>query len=142
MTTIFPDDLDPVLVERLVASGGGELARTMGIEFLSLSASESVATMPVVGNRQVTGIVHGGAYVVLGETLGSVSASIHGGPDKVAVGIEINASHSRSAGAGLVTATCTAISLGRTLATHEIVVRDEAGKRLSTIRMTNLLREL
>jgi uncharacterized protein (TIGR00369 family) len=137
-----PDGLDPELVERLVSSGGGELAVKMGIEFLELSASHSVARMPVEGNRQVVGLLHGGAHVVLGESLGSVSSAIHAGPGRYAVGIEINATHSRSATEGFVTATCEALVLGRTLCTHEIVIRDEAGDRCSTVRMTNLLREL
>lgn len=140
--TIFPDNLDPRLVERLVASGGGDLARKLGIVFLELSAEHSVATMPVEGNTQVVGILHGGAHVVLGESLGSISSAIHAGPGRVAMGIEINATHSRSISSGMVTATCTALSLGRTLATHEIVVRDEEGRRLSTVRMTNFLKDL
>ena len=139
--TTFPADLDPLLYERLISSGGGALAQKMGIVFLELSAERSVATMPVEGNTQVVGILHGGAHVVLGETLGSVSSAIHGGPNRIAVGIEINASHSRSVSSGLVTATCTAVNLGRTLATHEIVVRDESGRRLSTVRMTNFLKD-
>lgn len=138
--TNFPADLDPALVERLVSSGGGALAQKMGIEFLEISAERSVATMPVEGNTQVVGILHGGAHVVLGESLGSISSAVHAGPGRVAVGIEINATHSRSVSSGVVTATCTALNLGRTLATHEIVVRDEAGRRLSTVRMTNFLK--
>ena len=139
--TLYPPNLDPALVERLVASGGGDLARKMGIDFLELSADHSVATMPVEGNTQVVGILHGGAHVVLGESLGSVSSAIHAGPGRIAVGIEINATHSRSVDSGIVTATCTSLVLGRTLATHEIVVRDDEGRRLSTIRMTNFLRD-
>jgi 1,4-dihydroxy-2-naphthoyl-CoA hydrolase len=140
--TIFPDNLDPRLVERLVSSGGGDLTKKLGIEFIELSAAHSVATMPVAGNTQVVGILHGGAHVVLGESLGSISSAIHAGPGRVAMGIEINATHSRSISSGIVTATCTALSLGRTLATHEIVVRDEEGRRLSTVRMTNFLTDL
>ncbi|TAL45133.1 MAG: hotdog fold thioesterase [Salinibacterium sp.] len=113
----------------------------MGIEYLELSASHSVATMPVEGNRQVVGILHGGAHVVLGESLGSLSAAIHAGRDRIAMGIEVNASHSRAVSSGIVTATCDAISLGRTLATHEIVIRDDQGRRLSTVRITNFLRD-
>ncbi|WP_240034713.1 PaaI family thioesterase [Glaciihabitans arcticus] len=139
--TTFPENLPPELVERLVTSGGGELARKMNIEFLELSAEHSVASMPVEGNTQVIGLLHGGAHVVLGESLGSVSSAIHAGAGRYAVGIEINATHSRSVTSGIVTATCTALVLGRTLATHEIVVRDEDGRRLSTIRMTNMLRD-
>lgn len=138
--TTFPDNLAPELVERLVTSGGGALTTKMGIEFLELSAELSVARMPVEGNTQVVGLLHGGAHVVLGESLGSISSAIHAGPDRYAVGIEINATHSRSVTEGWVTGTCTALVLGRTLATHEIVIRDESGRRLSTVRMTNMLR--
>jgi 1,4-dihydroxy-2-naphthoyl-CoA hydrolase len=136
-----PDDLDPELVARLVSTHGGELAVKMGIDFLELSASHSMARMPVEGNRQVIGLLHGGAHVVLGESLGSVSSAIHAGPGRYAVGIEINATHSRSITDGFVVATCDALVLGRTICTHEIVVRDEAGNRLSTVRMSNLLRD-
>jgi 1,4-dihydroxy-2-naphthoyl-CoA hydrolase len=142
MPVILPPDLDPELIARLGDSGGGELPRKMGIEFLELSAAYSVARMPVEGNRQVVGLLHGGAHVVLGESLGSISSAIHAGPGRVAMGIEINASHSRSATEGWVTGTCTALVLGRTLATHEIVVTDEKGNRLSTVRMTNILKDL
>ncbi|MFT6973941.1 MAG: 1,4-dihydroxy-2-naphthoyl-CoA hydrolase [Pontimonas sp.] len=137
--TIFPSDMEPELVERLIATGGGELAQKMGIEFLELSAEHSVATMPVSGNRQVVGLLHGGAHVVLAESLGSMSSAIHAGPGRIAVGIEINATHSKAITEGVVTATCEALSLGRSLATHQITMRDEAGKRLSTVRMTNFL---
>jgi uncharacterized protein (TIGR00369 family) len=139
--TLLPPDLDPELIERLVGTGGGALCRKMGIEFLELSAERSVATMPVEGNTQVIGLLHGGAHVVLGESLGSISSAIHGGPDRYAVGIEINATHSRSVTEGVVTATCTALVLGRTLCTHEIVITDSDGRRLSTVRMTNMLRD-
>ncbi len=137
--TILPDNLDPELYERLIGTGGGALTAKMGITFLELGASRSVATMPVEGNTQVIGLLHGGAHVVLGESLGSISSAIHAGPGRYAVGIEINASHSRSVTSGLVTGTCTALVLGRRLATHEIVMTDEEGRRLSNVRMTNML---
>ncbi|WP_246287164.1 MULTISPECIES: PaaI family thioesterase [Schumannella] len=137
----MPPDLDPELVDRIVNTKGGSLSVKMGIEFLELSAERSVARMPVEGNQQVIGLLHGGAHVVLGESLGSISAAIHAGPGRYAVGIEINATHSRSVTEGWVTGTCTALQLGRTLCTHEIVNTDEQGRRLSTIRITNLLRD-
>ena len=137
----LPDGLDPELLARLVESRGGALTRKMDVEFIELSAEHSVARMPVAGNTQVIGLLHGGAHVVLGESLGSVSSAIHAGPGRIAMGIEINATHSRSISEGIVTATCDALVLGRTLATHEIVVRDQEGRRLSTIRMTNILRD-
>jgi uncharacterized protein (TIGR00369 family) len=134
--------MDPALIERLVDTQGGELAQKMGIELVELGAERSVARMPVEGNRQVVGLLHGGAHVVLAESLGSMSAAIHAGPDKIAVGIEINATHSRSVTEGVVEATCEALVLGRTLATHQITIRDEAGNRLSTVRMTNYIRDV
>lgn len=134
------DDLHPELQERF-ANGGGELTQKMGIEYLELSASRSVARMPVVGNRQVVGILHGGAHVVLGESLGSLSAAIHAGPGRYAVGVDVNATHTRSISEGWVTATCTAISLGRTICVHEVAIDNDEGQRLSTVRITNLLRD-
>ena len=136
-----PEGLDPALIERLVATQGGELARKMGIELVTLGAELSIARMPVEGNRQVVGLLHGGAHVVLAESLGSMSSAIHAGPDKIAVGIEINATHSRSVTEGIVEATCEALVLGRTLATHQITIRDDAGNRLSTVRMTNFIKD-
>ena len=119
--------------------GLGALAVKMGIEMTEFSLDRAVATMPVEGNTQPADLMHGGAYVVLGETLGSMSANLHAGPGRLAVGIEINASHNRSATSGLVTGICTPIHLGRTLATHEIVITDDQGRRCSTIRITNLI---
>lgn len=139
--TVFPEDLDPELIARLIDTKGGQLVQNMGIEFQKLTAEESIATMPVEGNRQVIGLLHGGAHVVLGESLGSLSSAIHAGPGRIAVGIEINATHSRSISDGVVTGTCRAIVLGRTLCTHEIVMTDEQGRRLSTVRMTNFLKD-
>lgn len=137
----LPENLDPELYRRLVETKGGALTVKMGVEYLELSAEHSVARMPVEGNTQVVGILHGGAHVVLGESLGSISSAIHAGPGRMAMGIEINATHSRSISEGWVTATCDALVLGRTLATHEIVIRDDEGRRLSTVRMTNILRD-
>ena len=139
--TTFPPDLDPELISRLIDTRGGQLVQRMGIEFQKLTAEESFATMPVEGNRQVIGLLHGGAHVVLGESLGSLSSAIHAGPGRIAVGIEINATHSRSVSEGVVTGTCRALVLGRTLCTHEIVMTDEQGRRLSTVRMTNYLKD-
>ena len=133
---------DPGLAEvEIDTAHGGQLVQRMGIEFRKLTAEESIATMPVEGNRQVIGLLHGGAHVVLGESLGSLSSAIHAGPGRIAVGIEINATHSRAVSDGIVTGTCRALVLGRTLCTHEIVMTDEQGRRLSTVRMTNYLKD-
>ena len=134
----IPEDVEPNLAE-LLRNAGATLEDRLGIELLELSAERSVAVMPVAGNTQYAGILHGGAHGVLAEGLASVAAAVHAGPGRSARGIEVSASHSRSASEGRVTATCTAISLGRTLCVHEVVVRDEKDRRLSTVRVTNLL---
>lgn len=121
--------------------GVGGLARAMGIRFTELSPARAVATMPVAPNTQPGGLLHGGAHCVLAETLASTAASAHAGPGRYAVGVDINATHQRAVSSGTVTATCTALHLGTTLTVHEVVVTDEQGRRLSTARVTNLLRE-
>jgi 1,4-dihydroxy-2-naphthoyl-CoA hydrolase len=130
--------------ERMIRSRGlGSLADRMGIEFLELSTEHSVATMPAEGNRQPFGLIHGGAYVVLAETLGSFAANFYAIPlGKMAVGIEISASHSHSVTSGIVTGVCDVIHVGGSLVTHEIVITDEEGRRVSTVRITNFLKAL
>ena len=122
--------------------GMGALAEKMGIEFTEFSVERSVATMPVEGNTQPVGLLHGGAYVVLGESLGSMAANLAAGPGKLAVGVDINATHTRSATTGTVTGVCTPIHLGRSMTVHEVVVSDDQGRRCSTIRITNMIKDL
>jgi uncharacterized protein (TIGR00369 family) len=117
----------------------GELDTKMGVRIIEQSAERVVATMPVEGNRQSFGLLHGGASVAFAEALGSWAAVIHAGPGRTAVGVDINATHHRSARSGLVTGVATAIRLGRTVASHEIVVSDDEGNRLCTARITNLI---
>jgi len=115
----------------------GTLNDKMGIEITELSPERIVATMPVEGNQQPYGLLHGGASVVLAETLGSVGSAMHArGLDKVAVGVDINATHHRAARSGVVTAVATPIHLGRSTAAFEIVVSDDRGKRVCTSRIT------
>jgi uncharacterized protein (TIGR00369 family) len=121
--------------------GVGELGIAMGIELDELTAERATARMPVMGNRQPFGLIHGGANAVLAETLGSMAAAVHAGPGRYPVGIELNATHHRSAANGYVYATATSLSLGRTLATHEIVIVDENGKLTCTARLTCFLRD-
>ncbi|HCD3017116.1 PaaI family thioesterase [Corynebacterium striatum] len=116
----------------------GELDKKMGVEVVEQSPEKVVATMPVEGNTQSFGLLHGGAMACLAEAVGSWAAVIHASTlGKVAVGVDINATHHASGRAGLVTATATAIKLGRTLCSHEVVITDEVGKRLCTARITN-----
>jgi 1,4-dihydroxy-2-naphthoyl-CoA hydrolase len=124
----------------LSATNGGTLGEKMGIEFIEVSARRVVARMPVAGNTQPFGLLHGGASVVLAETLGSIGAMLHAGEGQIAVGIEINATHHRAARAGFVTGTATALSLGRTLATYEVLITDDDGNRVCTSRITCLIR--
>ena len=119
--------------------GSGALDNKMGIEFLEASPQRLVARMPVEGNTQPFGLLHGGANVVLAESLGSVGTSLHAGPDRKIVGVDINATHHKSATGGFVTGVATAISLGKTLCVYEIVITNEAGERTCTSRITCLI---
>ena len=78
-----------------VTTAEGTLAHSMGIKILSASGTEVVATMPVAGNVQPYGLLHGGASCVLAETIGSLAAALHAGPGRVVVGIEISATRHR-----------------------------------------------
>src|SRR3954453_21605487 len=119
----------------------GELNERLGVVFLEATPERVVATMPGEGNRQPYGLLHGGASVALGETLGSTLAALNCPPERSAVGIEINATHHRSALSGLVTGVCTPLNVGRTLVTSEIVVTDDQARRVCTVRLPCLLRE-
>jgi len=126
-------------VEEFVAQmpeGMGGLNDKLGIELVEVSAERVVATMPVEGNTQPYGLLHGGASVALAETLGSVGSALHAHPDRIAVGVDINATHHRAATGGTVTGTATAVHLGRTMASYEVVVSDERGRRVCTSRIT------
>jgi 1,4-dihydroxy-2-naphthoyl-CoA hydrolase len=117
------------------------LAGRMGIKIIEASPDRVVATMPVAGNTQPYGILHGGASCVLAESIGSLGAALQAGPDRFTVGIEINATHHRSASSGLVTGVATLAHGGRTMSTFEIVITDEQGKRLCTARLSCLHRD-
>ena len=128
--------------ELFVTGGGGRLGERMGIEVIEASTERVVGTMPVDGNTQPFGLLHGGASCVLAETLGSVGAVMHGqSVDRpFAVGVDINATHHRGARSGLVTGVATPVHRGRTMATYEVVITDETGERVCTARITCLLR--
>lgn len=136
MTQTNPDEL-----ALFTAVHEGTLVHRMGIEFLEASAERVVARMPVAGNTQPYGLLHGGASVVLAETIGSTGAAIHAGPGRIAVGIEINATHHRSATSGHVTGVATRLHGGRTLASYDIEITDDQGRRVCTSRLTCMLRD-
>ena len=118
----------------------GELDEKMGVRILEQSVERVVATMPVEGNRQSFGLLHGGASLAVGEAVGSWAAVIHASTlGKTAVGVDVSATHHKSARSGLITITATPIHLGNTLTTHEVLITNDAGQRLCTLRITNLL---
>lgn len=118
----------------------GELDEKMGVKILEQSVERVVATMPVEGNRQSFGLLHGGASLAVGEAVGSWAAVIHASTmGKTAVGVDVSATHHKSAREGLVTITATPIHLGGTLTTHEVVLTNDDGARLCSLRITNLI---
>jgi 1,4-dihydroxy-2-naphthoyl-CoA hydrolase len=136
METLSPSDQVPTV------DGPGTLAARIGITVTEAAPERVVGTMPVEGNTQPYGLLHGGASCVLAETLGSIGAAlhaarVHGG---IAVGIDINATHHRSARSGLVTGVATPLQLGGSVASYEIVITDESGDRICTARLTCVLR--
>jgi uncharacterized protein (TIGR00369 family) len=114
----------------------GALNERMGFELLNLTPEEVIGRMPVAGNTQPYGLWHGGASCVLAETLASLGSFVYAQPERVSVGVDINATHHRSVTAGWVTGTATALHLGRTVASYEIVIVDDVGKRVCTARVT------
>jgi uncharacterized protein (TIGR00369 family) len=135
--------MDQEILDKMMAAtiADGTLAGSMGIKILSASGTEVVATMPVAGNIQPYGLLHGGASCVLAETIGSLAAALHAGPGRMVVGIEISATHHRGAREGEVTAVATQAHGGRTLATYDIVISDQDGHRVCTSRLTCLIRD-
>jgi len=125
----LPDDLptEAALLDR------------MGIELLELAADRLVATMPVEGNTQPFGLLHGGASCVLAETLGSIGSTLWGMPDRYAVGVDINATHHRAVREGVVTGVATPVHRGRSVATYEVLISDDQDRRVCTARITCLL---
>ncbi|WP_141963321.1 PaaI family thioesterase [Actinoallomurus bryophytorum] len=119
----------------------GGLPAAMGIEIIEASAKRVVARMPVEGNTQPYGVLHGGASCVLAETIGSIGSALHAGPDRITMGVEINASHHRSASEGHVTGVATQLHGGRTLTSYEITITDDRDRRVCTARLTCALRD-
>ena len=116
--------------------GMGALNMKLGVKILEASAERLVATMPVEGNTQPYGLLHGGASVALAESLGSLGSAIHAHPDRISVGVDINATHHRAATTGLVTGVATPLHLGRSMASYEVVITDEQDRRVCTCRIT------
>jgi 1,4-dihydroxy-2-naphthoyl-CoA hydrolase len=112
------------------------LDEKLGVRITDYNPDRLVATMPVAGNEQPFGLLHGGATCTLVETIGSVAAALGAGPDRQVVGIELNASYLRAATSGVVTAVCTPVRRGRSLSTFLIEITDERGRATATARLT------
>jgi uncharacterized protein (TIGR00369 family) len=130
----------PQVQDRAAGLPDGQLSDRMGIVVTEWDPARVVGTMPVDGNLQPYGLLHGGASCVLAETLGSLAAALHAGPGRSVLGVEINATHHRAARSGVVTGVCTPLHTGNTMASYQIVVSDEAGRRVCTARLTCLIR--
>jgi len=134
-----PTMTEPNFLDILRERGGGALDKKMGIEILEASPERLVGRMPVEGNTQPFGLLHGGANVVLAESLGSVGTHLHAGPSRRIVGVDINATHHKPATSGFVTGVATAVSLGKTLCVYEIVITNDAGQRTCSARITCMI---
>jgi uncharacterized protein (TIGR00369 family) len=126
-------------LEAILKRGIGALDKKMGIEIIEASPERLVGTMPVEGNTQPIGLLHGGANVVLAESLGSIGTQLHAGSDRKIVGIDINATHHKSATTGVVTAVATAISLGKTICSYQVEITNDKGERTCSARITCLI---
>ncbi|WP_443058431.1 hotdog fold thioesterase [Streptomyces sp. NBC_00442] len=117
-----------------------QLVERMGVKLLLCQPGLVVGTLPVTGNRQPFGVLHGGANAVLAETLGSVAAYLHAGPGGNAVGLDLSCTHHRWVSSGTVTGECRPLFERRTIASYEIAILDEAGLRTCTARLTCVIR--
>lgn len=136
---LMSEDAKIDFMKLLGVRGAGALDEKMGIRIIEASPERLVATMPVEGNTQAVGLLHGGANVVLAESLGSIGTALHAGLDRRIVGVDINATHHKAVTKGTVTAIATPITLGKTLCCYEIVITDDEGNRTCTARVTCLI---
>ena len=121
--------------------GLGPLAEKMGMTLTAATINRVEGSLPVAGNTQPLGLLHGGANVVLAESLGSLAANLHAAPDGYAVGVDISATHLRSATEGWVHGVATAVHLGGSVAVYEIEIRDDAGNLTCVSRLTCAIRK-
>ena len=117
------------------ACAGTAIGRA-GIEFTELTAEVTTATMPVAGNTQPFGLLHGGASALLAESVASAAANMWAGKDRMAVGVDLSITHMRSVRKGIVTGTARALHLGGSSAVYEIEIRDEDAHLIAHSRLT------
>jgi uncharacterized protein (TIGR00369 family) len=128
-------------LEGLGVASQGTLIERLEIEWVEIGDSRVVARMPVEGNRQPFGILHGGATAGLCETVASLGAALAAAPDRVAVGVELNVNHLRPVREGWVTAIATALHAGNTISVWDVKVSDEEGRVVAASRLTLAFRD-
>lgn len=131
--------LKPVDLDALNAFSRDTLVEHLGIVFTAAGEDWLRATMPVdARTRQPYGLLHGGASVVLAETLGSMAGNLCvDNQRQMCVGLEINANHLRAVRGGIVTGTARALHVGRGTQVWEIRIENEQGKPTCISRLTN-----
>ena len=134
--------MDPVEAARLANEHmRAGLAERLGIEWIEIAGDRVVATMPVEGNVQPYGILHGGATAALCETVASVGTAVRVGAEKRVTGVELNINHLRAVTSGNVTATGVPLHVGRTTAVWDMQVHDDDGRLIAASRLTLAIRE-
>ena len=114
----------------------GQLNAKCGIEIIDFNPARVVATMPVAGNLQPYGLMHGGASAVLAEAVGSTAAVLNSEPGTVSVGTQIIATHHRAVRSGVVTAVSKPLHIGRTLKTFQIDITDDEGRLVCSAQLS------
>ncbi|MCA1923639.1 1,4-dihydroxy-2-naphthoyl-CoA hydrolase [Buttiauxella noackiae] len=126
-----------VNLDALNKMGAENMVAHVGIVFTRIDDNELEAIMPVDHRtRQPFGLLHGGASVVLAETLGSVAGYLCTEGEQKIVGLEVNANHLRSAREGIVRGVCKAVHVGRRHQVWQIEISDEQGRLCCTSRLT------
>jgi 1,4-dihydroxy-2-naphthoyl-CoA hydrolase len=119
----------------------GTLMERLGIEWLDIGTARVVARMPVEGNTQVYGQLHGGATAALCESVGSFGTAVVTGLDKRVVGIDITVHHLRGVEDGHITATGIPLRVGRSVAVWDMRVEDDRGRLVAVGRLSVAIRE-
>lgn len=126
--------VDPAALEQ-------QLNDKVGMTIVEYDPSRVVGTMPVAGNLQPYGLLHGGANATLAEALGSWVAALNAGEGRVAMGLELSCTHHRAVSMGTVTGVATPVHVGRGTVTAEIVITDERDRRSCTAKLTCVVRD-
>jgi uncharacterized protein (TIGR00369 family) len=126
--------IDPAVADQ-------QLNEKVGMKLVEITPERVVGTIPVEGNLQPYGLLHGGANAVLAEALGSTVAALNAGPDRVAMGLELSCTHHRTVRTGLVTGVATPLHVGRGTVTVDIAISDDEGRRSCSARLTCVIRD-